>query len=57
MRFVVFSKLQRRADDVYGADTACVADSCQQKVTLSRAVRLLNELAETLSALEEPDPT
>jgi len=57
VRFVVFSKLQRRADDVYGADTACVADSCQQKVTLSRAVRLLNELAETLSALEEPDPT
>jgi len=47
--FIDFSKLRKSTTDLYGADTS------QMKGTLAKAVHLLNELAVTLSELEEPD--
>jgi len=51
--FVGFSKIRQPVDDLYGADTTCFSDSRSWKATLAKAVQLLNELATTLSELED----
>lgn len=62
MRFGVFRQpsahdLYGAADDIYGADSKSFSGAHHFKATLSRAVRLLNELASTLSELEHAFPT
>jgi len=51
--FIHFSKSHQPADELYGA----VSDSHDLKLTLAKAARLLNELATTLSQLQEAEPS
>jgi len=48
----IFSEIERMADNLSGASS----NSRDWKVTLAKAARLLNELATTLSELQEADP-
>ena len=48
----IFSEIERTADNLSGASS----NSQDWKVTLAKAARLLNELATTLSELQEADP-
>lgn len=56
MVFIGYSKIHQPADHLYGADTTCFSNSRHQKVSLDKAVELLNELAVTLSELVQADP-
>ena len=53
MWFVHFSKMQQPVDHLHDA----VPDSHGLKLTLAKAARLLNDLATTLSELQEADPS